>query len=286
MQEDFQTEGKDFDLGGAAQHHGSPSIIWSCSVTRARSVCVPSATGDMELLTHRHKVLWELCCWEEFEMYEQSIYMPQATEQSPACSQFLFLKCLLYTAVVLGFISGLRILLGFFFRLDWVILCGKGRGDAGWDKFSVFWKGLRVDWGLLWDTGAVNCCKCRHNAWVSKILVTLAQPIDTFRNLLQSLSSIRKHDGRDPVVPSMSKHLLWAPGGWTAGEPVKEEWWLFWGQPVLPRDRNKPHSRSASPSSPCGTTLREILSIPPSYFVLWVYGLSPLFLTQVNTHRF
>lgn len=30
----------------------------------------------------------------------------------------------------------------------------------------------------------MNCCKCRHNAWVSKILLTLAQPIDTFRNLL------------------------------------------------------------------------------------------------------
>lgn len=51
VQEDFQTEGKDFDLWAAAQHHGSSSIIWSCSVTRARSLCVPSAMGDMELLT-------------------------------------------------------------------------------------------------------------------------------------------------------------------------------------------------------------------------------------------
>lgn len=295
----FRQKGKDFDLWAAAQHRGSSSITWSCSVTRARSPCVPSAMGDRELLTPQtQSALGALLLGRVWNVWTEHLHA-SSNRTEPSLSLVFGLKMPFVHCCVFGFHFGFENYY-FFFRLDFefcwigwkeflpsrarVILCGKGRDDTEQGKFPAFWKGLRVDWELLWDTGAVHLLQAQVQCLVSKVLVTLAQPpgrshSKSHRFIQESASSSSPLSENTMEVIQLCHPCQGTScaglilGSWclSAGEPMKKEWWLFWGQPVVPREGNKSHNRCPSPSSPCGTTLRFCQShLASLYFVSMV----------------
>lgn len=198
----------------------------------------------------------------------------------------------------------------FFFRLDFefcwfgwkeflpsrarVILCGQGTDDARWDKFSVSWKGLRVDWEL-----PLRQQSCAPPANIGRLVrspifwllspqpIAILNPVDTFRHLLQVPLPSRKHDGSDPVVPSISRHLL-------CGGLILGSWWLTsWGTPekgmvTVLVAASRPKRGKWTTQQLCKSKLSswQRATLDGCCFLLWIWGLSPLSLTQVNTHWF
>lgn len=139
----------------------------------------------------------------------------------------------------------------------------------------------------------------RHSAWVSRVLVTLAQPpghshSQSHRYIQESASS-----PSPPSENTMEVTQLCHPyQGTSCGGLILGSWWpnswrtcdkgmvgSWFGGSQRSQERKTSHTTDLQVQALLVAPLREILSILPCCFVLWVSGLSPLFLIQVNTHR-
>lgn len=160
----------------AAQHHGLSPIIWSCLVTWARSLCVPSATGDMELLTlWGPSALGALLLGRVWNVWTQHLHASN-NRRHPAFIYFLFFKRLSSTGCVFLFVW--VCCFGFFFQTELLSFADLGEGSfcpagQGWSCVdrewmvlgeinSVSWKGLIMDWELPLRQQRYISCKHRH----------------------------------------------------------------------------------------------------------------------------
>lgn len=305
MQEDFQTEGKDFDLWAADQLclllssmdlHLSSDLLSNASQITICALCHGrhGAAHPVEAKCFGSSVAGKSlkCTNTAFTCLKQQ-------NRAQPLFIFYFKNAFFSTGSVFWFC-----LFGFFFpRLDFelcwfgwkeflpsrarVILCGQGMDDARWEKFSVSWKGLRVDWEL-----PLRQQNCAPPASIGRLVrspifwwllllsqaVAILNPVDTFRHLFQVPLPSRKHDGSDPVVPSISRHLLC--GGLILGC----SWWLTsWGTSekgmvtVLvaasgPKRGKWTTQQLCKSNCPQGTTLREILSGSPWTAAILCFG--------------
>lgn len=305
MQEDFQTEGKDFDLWAADQLclllssmdlHLSSDLLSNASQITICALCHGrhGAAHPVEAKCFGSSVAGKsLKC-------ANTAFTCSSNRTEPSLYLFFILKMPFFPlAVFFGFAC-----LFFFFPqtglwvvLVWVkgIFAQQGKGDpmwtengwSRWEKFSVSWKGLRVDWEL-----PLRQQNCTPPASIGRLVrsqifwwlllhskaVAILNPVDTFRYLFQVPLPSRKHDGSDPVVPSISRHLL--HGGlilgyswWLTSRGTSEKGMVTVLVAASGPKRGKWTTRQLCKSNcPHGTTLREILSGSPWTAAILCFG--------------